>query len=526
VKAAIVLVIVLSGASAAFSQGRKDSLALPTKGAEKAINKLDSAANFPTKLDSLRLPGDSTARAAYHKADSIRSGFQSKVDSLQLAYKKPLDKIDATSNSLQRKIDSLQTLNLPTDKLTAKLDSVKNLGTKKITDLNQQVEKLKGKATKDLKALDLPPEMRGPVDKLQQSVSAYDVPMVNGKIPDIKVGGANLPGTEIPQGVNAPSVGNTKVPGMEGLNQMKELQNITNETKEISKVAGDAGNYSKDIQDISKGKLDEVKTLDKTAEKEAMKMVDGKELGGMTGEFDKYKEQLGGRPDSVALSMAKEQAKEAVMKEATNHFAGKEDVLRAAMDQMTKLKSKYSEITSMTDLTKRPPNPLKGKPLIERFIPGITLHLITEKNVYVDFNPSITYRISPHFNVGLGWNERITFASWIPTITDRVFGLRNFTEFKLAKGFSARMDIEYLNAIIPPLLINTTDKGVRDWEWSVLIGLKKEFKIFKSVTGNVQTMYRLWSDHDKVPFPDRLSVRMGFEFPMKKKDKKREENKK
>jgi hypothetical protein len=376
-----------------------------------------------------------------------------------------------------------------------------------------------------LKSLNLPPEMQGSVDKLQQSVGDFKIPMVNGKIPDLGVGGAKIPGLELPKGINAPSLGNAKIPGAAGLpagqiGEIKDLKNLANETKELSTLSNEAGQYGKDIQNISKGKLSDVKNLDKAAEEEAKKMVGSKELDGMTGDLEKYKKQLGGRPDSAALSMAKEEAKEMVMKEATNHFAGKEEILKGAMDKMAKLKTKYSEVKSMADLPKRLPNPLKGKPLIERLVPGLTLQFMSQKDLLLDVTPSLAYRISPRFKSGIGWNERITFASWLPTITDRVYGFRNYTEFALPKGFSARADIEYLNAIIPPLLINTTDIGKREWEWSVLVGLKKDFKILKSVTGNVQTMYRLWSDHDKVPFPDRLTIRMGFEFPMKKKLRK------
>jgi hypothetical protein len=520
VKKDFLLIVFSVITSAVFAQKKKDTLRLPMQATEKAIQKIDSInGSLQSKIDNAKLPGDSTARAAYHKVDSIRSGFQYRVDSLQLAYKKPLDKIDATSKSLQHKIDSLQTLKLPTDKLTAKLDSVKNIGTKKIADLNQNVERLKGKATESLKSLNLPKEMQGPVDKLQQSVSAYKIPAVDGKIPDLGIGGTKLPGLEMPKGMNAPSLGNAKIPGVEDVSEIKELKNLTNETKELSNLGKEEGAYGKDIKNISQGKLSEVKNIDKVAEDEAKKMVGGKELTGMTGDLEKYKKQLG-RPDSAALSMAKQEAKEMAMKEATNHFAGKEEILKGAMDKMAKLKTRYSEVKSMADLPKRLPNPLKGKPFRERLIPGFTLQFLSDKNFKMDFNPSIVYHLRPRLKAGIGWNERITFASWLPTITDRVYGLRTFGEFALPKGFNARADIELLNAIIPPLLINTTDVGKRDWEWSMLVGLKKEFKIYKSISGNVQTMYRLWSDHDKVPFPDRLVVRMGFEFPMKKRVKR------
>ncbi len=517
-KKAFSLIIFLVVVGAAFAQEKKDSLRLPTLATEKAVQKVDSInSSLTSKINQAKLPGDSTARAAYLKVDSIRSGFQSKVDSLQLAYKKPMDKIDATSKSLQHQIDSLQTVKLPTDKLTAKLDSVKNISTKNIAALNQKVENLKAKATDNLKSLHLPNEMQGSVDKLQQSIGAYKIPMVDGKIPDLGIGGTKLPGMEMPKGMNT-SLGNAKIPGVEGVGEIKELKNLTNETKELTKLTGEAGKYGKDIQNISKGNLSDVKNIDKKAEEEAKRMIGSKELNGMTGDLEKYKKQLGGRPDSAALSMAKQEAKEMVMKEATNHFAGKEEILRGAMDKMAKLKTKYSEVKSMADLPKRLPNPLKGKPLIERLVPGVTLQFLNDRNFRMDINPALAYRLTPRWKAGLGWTERLTFRRWKPSFHDRVYGIRSFGEFSLPKGFTVRGEMEWLNASSSSLQINSTaDSNQREWDVNFIVGLKKEFRIFKSVTGNVQTMYRIWSDHERVPYADRLMIRMGFEFPVKKK---------
>lgn len=517
-KSLLLSIFFLSSLHAGFSQSIFNSLRLPTKRINNATFQVDSANNrLSTKLDSLQLPGDSTMRASYHKVDSIRSNFQSKADSLQRAYQKPINQLNKTSGLLQKKIDSLQALKLPAVGLTKKLDSVNNLSAQKIGEMKGEVEKLKDKATSGLNSLDLPPEVKEHTDKLRQSLGTYQIPTANGVIPNIGGGSSGLPGVNLPGGVNAPTLGGTNLPNTNAsaLPGLGSINDITKGTKEITDLTKEAGGYAKDIQQLSKGDIANAKNLEKKAQEE-LKNVDGlKELDGKKGELDKYKNKLA-RPDSVALSAAKEQAKEMVLKEATNHFAGKEDILQAAMDKMIKFKSRYSDVKSIADLPKRLPNPLKGKPLRERLVPALTLQIMSQKNVLLDLNPSIAYRISPRFKTGIGWVERITFDDWKPTMPERVFGVRNYTEFQLSRGFHARADMELLNAILPPLIISTGDLGKRDWEWSALIGLKKDFKISKKVIGNVQTMYRLWSDKDKVPFPDRLNIRIGFEFPMRK----------
>jgi len=522
VKSALLSILILLSYQAGFPQSINDSLRLPTKRIDNITLQLDSAnGKLSANLDSLQLPGDSTVRASYLKVDSIRSGFQLKADSLQLTFQKPINQLNETRGLLQRKIDSLQAMKLPTVGLTKELDSVKNLSAQKMGEMKSEIEKLKSKATDGLNSLDLPPEVKEHTNKVRQSLSSYQIPTVNGTIPNIGGGSGGLPSVNLPGGVNAPTLGGTNLlstsaPALSGLGS---IDDITKGTKEITDLTKEAGGYATDIQQLSKGDMTDAKNLGKKATDE-LKNVEGlKEIDGKKGELEKYKSQLA-NPDSIALSMAKGEAKEMVMKEATNHFAGKEDILKGSMDKMTSLKSKYSEVKSLADLPKRLPNPLKGKPLRERLVPALTLQVITQKNVLLDLNPSIAYRISPRFKSGIGWVERITFDDWKPTIPERVFGLRNYNEYQLPKGFQARADIEWLNAILPPLIINTGDLGTRDWEWSTLIGLKKDFKISKGVTGNVQTMYRLWSDKDKVPFPDRLNIRIGFEFPIKKKVKK------
>jgi hypothetical protein len=522
VKSFLFSIAFLATVHVGFSQVIPDSLRLPTKDVDRKINQFDSTTNrFQARVDSIKLPGDSTLRASYKKVDSIRSGFQSKADSLQMAYQKPINRLNETRGLLQKKIDSLQNLKLPNVGLTKKLDSVNNLSKQKIAEMKSEAEKLKSKATKGLNALDLPPEVKAHTDKLKQSLGSYQIPTAGGRIPNIGGGSSGLPGFNLPGGLSAPALGGANLPNTNGVASMPSiggLNDITRGTKEITDLTKDVSGYGKDIQNISKGNLADAKNLEKKASDE-LKNVEGlKEIDGKKGELDKYKNKLA-RPDSVALSAAKEQAKEMVMKEATNHFAGKEEILKGAMNKMAGLKSKYSEVKSMADLPKRMPNPLKGKPLKERLVPGLTLQIMSQKDVLLDVNPSIAYRISPRFKSGIGWVERITFDDWKPTMPERVFGVRNYIEFQLSRGFHARADVELLNAILPPLIINTGDLGKRDWEWSALIGLKKDFKLSKWVTGNVQTMYRLWSDKDKVPFPDRLNIRIGFEFPMKKKVK-------
>ena len=240
---------------------------------------------------------------------------------------------------------------------------------------------------------------------------------------------------------------------------------------------------------------------------------------------DNYKKLAGEGNDPEAmkkLALAEAQKQGLNPMQAVNHFVGKEKELTSARDQMSKLKKKYANLKGLEDLTKRRPNEMRGKPWIERIVPGLTLQFLSGKNVVVDVNPSLTYLFNTRLSAGLGWVERLTVHDWQVERKNPVYGLRSFGEFKLSKGFAARADVESLNAMIPQPNpgAGPNDSGERIWGVNIFVGMKKDFKVFKNIRGNAQMLYRIWNEQYQTPYPDRFTVRMGFEFLMKKRKKK------
>jgi hypothetical protein len=142
----------------------------------------------------------------------------------------------------------------------------------------------------------------------------------------------------------------------------------------------------------------------------------------------------------------------------------------------------------------------------------------------IDLNPSLTWLLSRHIAAGAGWNERIAFAKWNKlSPSDRIYGPRLFGSYNFKKGFSAKAEIEKMNTLIPNSTLST-DAGTRQWVWSAFVGIKKDYKFIGKVNGNVQILYNIYDDHDNSPYFERLNIRMGFEFPMKKKVKVKAKN--
>ena len=201
---------------------------------------------------------------------------------------------------------------------------------------------------------------------------------------------------------------------------------------------------------------------------------------------------------------------------ATNHFAGHEEELKSAMDKVAKLKAKLKETDEVVTLLRNRQTVKQKRPLMERFRPGITVQLSKANAVRFDFNPYITYQVFSPIFVGLGWNQRAVFdhSSRELVNSERVFGPRLFFDYSLKKGFVPHFEIEYLNAPVKRLPDNLLSE--RQWVWTSMVGMKKEYRISKSLQGNVQVLYNIFDFKHESPYENKLNVRMGIDIIIKR----------
>ncbi len=472
--------------------------------------------NLPLLPDSL-LP-------LYNKLNSVRDEFNQKADSLQNDYQIMISKIDTRALKINDAIDSLQNLKLPIDKYTKQLDSLNQLRQKSTVAFNSKVETLKGKTIGRLKDLNLPPQYNTPLQQVTSKVDGFDLNGDFVKIPQIEVPGFSIPRIEgIGDIGDMGSIQNNFLKVTDGdLGKVTDqVGHLGNTTDQIGSVGEQVAGVSDDIKNISKGNLNDVQQLHKTLEEQATKIDGVQDLQKQTGAIDEYKGQLDALKDPNAF---KEQAMEKAKEVAIDHFAGKQEQLKSAMEKISKFKQKYSSVSSIKDLPKRPPNAMKGKPLIERLLPGIGIQLMKKNDdLLTDFNPYVGYRFTGRLTGGLGWNQRISynFDKGIFIQKEKVFGPRIFSEFKLGKGFSPRAELEMMNTFVPsnisPLIPDTQS---RQWVLGAFVGMKREYRFFKNVNGTAMMMLNVFNRDHRSPYADVLNVRFGFEFPMKKKIKK------
>ena len=312
---------------------------------------------------------------------SLQKNFEHQSDSIQKKFALPLDALDKKINKLQHQKDSLTKLNLPTKDVTHQLDSLNQIQNEKTRELNSSIQNLKKKTLDKVSSLNLPPQAQGEISKLTKSISSYSVP--NGFFNGINanVSSLHMPSLNLPSNISIPSL---NIPSMQKLDikniaQLPSLEKYKSELAQVNQLKSKAN----------------AQELEKMALKEAGKNItELKALQGQEGKMADVKSEV----ENVKSEMGKgkDVKPEQVLQMAVNHFAGKEQQLKAAMDQVSKYKQKYSSVKSLAELPKRPPNPLKGKPWYERTVVGLNYFVMNKDYVMVDFNPYAAWKFTPH----------------------------------------------------------------------------------------------------------------------------------
>jgi hypothetical protein len=460
--------------------------------------------SFAQQLDSLNfIRLDPVWYKSIHKADSVTLSFQMERDRLFAIYQHEMSSIDSLRDLIQSKMDSISNLKFQTFQLTKKMDSLNHVARQKTFSLTKEIHEVKIKALKELKEIQLPPPLKAPIEQLQTSISGYSLDaFATSEL------GIPLKGLSDYRNIELTSLGK--------LIDLSSSDQISESIGNINQVMSSAVEYTQEAQSLIKGNIDNVQQLNKSIEAKLEEVSNLDQLKEGTALMDNMNAM-----DSAALAnKAKEIVKEQIMNEAQNHFAGKQAALQQAMDKMSKMKDRYSEVQTMADLPKKLKSSLKGKPLAERVVPAITFQIQKSNYFLLDLNPMLMYRVKPNISMGAGWNYRFAFDKIVNKPSERVYGPRAAFEVGWKKGINFRFLPEIMNTLFPPLMVQAigVDPNYRKWVSSLFFGIKKDFKIYKQLKGNTEILYNFYNHNGISPYNDKVSVRFGFEFPIKKKN--------
>jgi hypothetical protein len=434
--------------------------------------------------------------------------------------------VEKERNKLQTRIDSLNKLSLPYDKYARKLDSLNQKNPlHKIDEANGKIAKAQS---------EIQDKINRPVGKVDNNIN-----QLNSEAE----GYGNLPSTikapelrrdvlpETPKlklnsevSLNQPNLTADRLSGdikpdlnLGVDNKLKSLtngQNIKDVASDVSKASGNLSDYTADVKSLTSGDLQNVKQLDKDAlskiSNESFKAANG-ELNAANGKIESLKSL---QNQEAFKKKIIEKSGEMVLQQISLYQGN----ITGAVDKLSKYQQHAGTIFSKVKGLPKRPRKEKKPSLIERFVPGTTLQVEkTSATWFIDFNPGIRYRIRSIFSAGIGWNQRIVFDKHFNFYKENgIYGLRSFYELTIFKGLAIRTDVERMNVFVP---VSNAQKeiGTRKPVWSYTVGLKKEFSFSPGIVGNVQFMYNLYTPSGTNPYLNRLNIRFGFEFPLKKK---------
>ncbi|NBP68849.1 MAG: hypothetical protein EBU52_08895, partial [Cytophagia bacterium] len=413
---------------------------------------------------------------------------------------------DSIEHFLNLKIDSLNSSKLPTHRYQEKCDSIKQKKQQLAQRFNSKLDSLKRNTTAKLDSIPMPPELKGYVGEYTSKLE--NVGLDTDILPAIDIPGFSKLDISLP---SLKDIGNGDALNLPTDLNLSGFDLPKADLNGIKNLNGQAGDLASQAKALSETNLSEVQTMAaKEAEQQVAKISGAAELTKQAEGFDKV---MPPASEEEAKAQLIEQGKDV----AIDHFAEKGDALKGAMDKVSKYKQQYSSISSLEDLKKRPPNPLRGKPFIERLIPGVSFQYQRRNDHLIDSYVYTGYKHTPRLVSGMGWNQRLARDKRNEYWNKRaaIYGPRAYAEYRIYRSFIIHAEGEVMNTFVPYSLM-AANEGSRQWVWGMMLGLKTEYKITHWMKGTVLIQYNLFNRHHKAPYIDRLNSRFGFEFKLKK----------
>jgi hypothetical protein len=452
---------------------------------------------------------DTLARRPLKKADSIKYYIDSRI------------KLETTH--FNKGLDSLKNLNLPKEAYLHRVDSAyRAFQANVVQRYRNGSNTLDAKTGHYLDKVDSVLSARTDVldsllrnNGLQFSNNETLTERLDLSMPGLPDTGISIP--SVNDGVAIPVIENPVLGSPTALPDIPAngLKDISGKPEELGALQTHVQTLAAEGDKVKEGEA--MPLLEKGVEDRMMKTKEMQDLKAETKTANALKDQ------AKALKNKKsspDSAKTMLKKKFVDHFAGKEEVVQKNLEDIAKVQLKYGTFADSRVLPKRPPNEMKGKPFIERLVPGITLQVFKQGEVSVDVAPFVGYRFSGHISAGIGGYRRLTYFEKSDHLSAvRCYGYRLFGSVKVIQSFNAYTDIEYFNNNAKPS--NSQQRAYFDssqhWKWN--LGIQKRYSLGKNFFGHFILLYNLVKIK-KFPNTEGASVRFGVDYQIKNKKRK------
>ena len=353
------------------------------------------------------------------------------------------DKVFVKVDSLSNKSATL--LQITTDSLNNLSSTIEGKVQSKIDSLQQRLNEIQSKGSQQLSnATEKADKITRRIDSLQNVLSN------KLQLDRLSKYGASVTGADLSDKLRMPELNSKSIPGIEKLS-LPDMQYLKlgklGDLKNTDWIKSDLPDYQipSEVKEYTEF-LKDPSNIDQAIDSKAAQMSEFQALNNETKELMAMKEL----PESLLADLKrfqdeqalKAEAKEVVVKKATDYFANHQDKLSQAQGMMSKLKKKYSCVPDSRDLsTATKASSLKGEPLKRRLVFGLGFQIQRTNPISIDLSPNLLYRFNKLFSAGISGTYRaglgIENNSAIAVNTSQdVYGASTIVQHKIWKGFS------------------------------------------------------------------------------------------
>ena len=305
--------------------------------------------------------------------------------------------------------------------------------------------------------------------------------------------------------------------------ELADLQQLQGYQQQVQQLMGQSQGYFQEAKGLFSGGLSEDSPLMQELQSKIGLTKEFQELQAKTAELEHFK-ALSQKYGEDYARQYKEMDRQRLLDHAkeigAQAFPEHQEKVQQVQGKFQKLKKKYSKLADARDLStgvKR--NSLKEEPFKKRLHWGGTFQIVPsysqggslqnafESPTSLDFSPILGYRINKKLRAGVGGTYRALLEIDDFQADHQVYGWRSYLEYFPIESFYLHSEYEAMNnRVATP---NATSETTRQWTRGALIGIGKEYPLFKGVKGQVMILYNVLHEFGESPYKKPFMVRFG-----------------
>jgi hypothetical protein len=435
--------------------------------------------------------------------------------------------IISRSSKIGSSIDTLgEKLNQPVIKLNSEISKAENSGYKQISKAKEKsygsIEKNQHEINSavdrgtDGNANGLTNDLKVPLEA--EYAERVDLPLKSEPLDKLDAITEGLPETDINASIQTKvDFGEVKDKLDVKIPEQQDLDAVNERIDIIDERLAEGQQYENEIKQIEEGHLSSAEKLPGLAEETVSQLEPlqnfSSETQKITAQQAEYQALIQKYKDKKALQKEIAQKAKNVVNDRLNQHS---PAFKEANAQLAKAKKLKPAVNNLKDLNKKKTNEMKGKPLYQRLVPGLTFQAYNAEKLTIDGGLQLGYKLSGRFLLGAGGIFRTSFSeehkTWIKS--EGVYGYRAYANAGLYKNFYFHGEFSALFGNLDLSIPENETPQVQNGYF----GLGKRYTISRNFNGSILIFYRTSFKHD-IASAGKVNMRIEFNYNTSRRKK-------